>query len=89
MPLLLTIDHSPMPPRSQVLCWGVRDMKRYQLLKVTSPLVELECGGTVLRSKHIKDASKNPNFPEPIITIDVVSTHTVYDVIHAMMSSVL
>jgi len=56
-------------------------MKRYQLLKVTSPLVELECGGTVLRSKYIKDASKNPNFPEPIITIDVVSMHTVYDVI--------
>ena len=44
------------------------------------PLVELECGGTVLRSKYIKVASKNPNFLEPIITIDVVSMHTVYDV---------
>ena len=49
-------------------------MKRYQLLKVDSPLVELECGGTVLQSKHIKDASRNPNFPEPIVTIDVVGT---------------
>ena len=49
-------------------------MKRYQLLKVDSPLVELECGGTVLQSKYIKDASKNPNFPEPIVTIDVVRT---------------
>ena len=57
-----------------MLCWGVRDMKRYQLLKVDSPLVELECGGTVLQSKYIKDASKNPNFPEPIVTIDVVRT---------------
>ena len=65
----------PLPPfSSQVLCWGVRDMKRYQLLKVDSPLVELECGGTVLQSKYIKDASRNPNFPEPIVTIDVVRT---------------
>lgn len=56
----------------QVLCWGVRDMKRFQLLKVDSPLVELECGGTVVRTRHIKDASKNPNFPEPIVTFDVV-----------------
>ena len=56
----------------QVLCWGVRDMKRFQLLKVDSPLVELECGGTVVRTRHIKNASKNPNFPEPIVTFDVV-----------------
>ena len=56
----------------QILCWGVRDMKRFQLLKVDSPLVELECGGTVVRTRHIKDASKNPNFPEPIVTFDVV-----------------
>ena len=56
-------------------------MKRYQLLKVDSPLVELECGGTVLQSKYIKDASKNPNFPEPIVTIDVVRTYLLfYDV---------
>ena len=57
----------------QVLCWGVRDMKRYQLLSVTSPLVEVECGGTVVRTQPIKDASKDPNFPDPIISFDVVS----------------
>jgi len=56
----------------QVLCWGVRDMKRYQLLKVDSPLVEIECGGTVVRTQPIKDASKDPNFPDPIISFDVV-----------------
>ena len=59
---------------SQVLCWGVRDMKRYQLLKVSSPLVELECGGTIIQSKPIEDASKDSNFPHHIITMDVVSS---------------
>lgn len=47
-------------------------MKRYQLLKVNSPLVELECGGTVVRSEPIKDAEDNPNFPKPVISFDVV-----------------
>ncbi len=60
-------------PLSQILCWGVRDMKRYQLLKVTSPMVELECGGTVVRSEPIKDTEENPNFPKPVISFDVVS----------------
>ena len=48
-------------------------MKRYQLLSVTSPLVEIECGGTVVRTQPIKDASKDPNFPDPIISFDVVT----------------
>ena len=48
-------------------------MKRYQLLQVTSPLVEMECGGTVVRSEHIKNTKDNPNFPQPVITFDVVS----------------
>lgn len=47
-------------------------MKKYQLLSVTSPLVEIECGGTVVRTQPIKDASKDPNFPDPIISFDVV-----------------
>lgn len=48
-------------------------MKRYQLLQVNSPLVEMECGGTVVRSEHIKNAKENPNFPKPVISFDVVS----------------
>ena len=56
----------------QILCWGVRDMKRFQLMHVTSPLVEMECGGTVVRSDHIKNAKENPNFPKPVISFDVV-----------------
>ena len=49
-------------------------MKRFQLLPVISPLVEVECGGTVIRSEYIKDAKKNPNFPKPVVSFEVVST---------------
>ena len=68
---LLSTSLIPLPP-PQVLCWGVRNMKRYNLLQVTSPLVELECGGHTLRTKHIPNANKNPNFPDPVVSMDVV-----------------
>eukprot|EP00731_Ephydatia_muelleri_P020356 Em0013g83a len=58
--------------RIEVLCWGVRDMKRFQLLPVESPYVELECGGTVVQTKHIQKVSRNPNFPDPVVTFDVL-----------------
>ena len=57
---------------TQVLCWGVRDMKKYQLLPVNSPLVELECGGHVQCTNPIKNAKENPNFPNPVVVMDVV-----------------
>ena len=47
-------------------------MKRFQLLPVESPYVELECGGTVAQTKHIQKVSRNPNFPDPVVTFDVV-----------------
>ena len=57
----------------QILCWGVRDMKRFQLLPVMSPLVEFECGGVAVKSKPIKNTKSNPNFPDPVLSFDVVS----------------
>ena len=48
-------------------------MKKYQLLPVNSPLVELECGGYVKRTDAIKSAKENPNFPNPVVIMDVVS----------------
>ena len=59
--------------RVEVLCWGVRDMKRFQLLHVTSPIMEMECGGVKIQSEYIKDAKENPNFPDPVLTFDVVN----------------
>jgi len=56
----------------QVLCWGVRNMKKFQLASVTSPSIEFECGGHVVQSKVIKNTKKNPNFEENIIFFDVV-----------------
>ena len=49
-------------------------MKKFKLLPVDSPLVEVECGGVTERSQHIKDTKKNPNFPQPVFRFDVVST---------------
>jgi hypothetical protein len=57
--------------RIEVLCWGVRDMKKYQLLPIKCPLVEVECGGFTQRTPPISDATKNPNFPQPVISMDV------------------
>ena len=48
-------------------------MRRFQLLQVTSPLVEFECGGVAVKSKNIKNTKDNPNFPDPVLSFDVVS----------------
>ena len=48
-----------------MLCWGVRDMKKFQLQSVTSPLVEIQCEKMVHRTEPIVDTSENPNFPNP------------------------
>ena len=58
---------------SQVLCWGVRNMKRFQLTNVTSPSIEFECGGEVINSTVIKNTQKNPNFDQPLFFFDTVS----------------
>lgn len=56
----------------QVMCWGVRNMKRYQLATVTSPNVEFEIGGYMTQTKLIPDTNKNPNFDEPLLFLDIV-----------------
>lgn len=47
-------------------------MKKYELLTVNSPLVELECGGHMTCTDAIKNAKDNPNFPNPVVVMDVV-----------------
>ena len=56
----------------QVLCWGVRNMKKFQLANVTSPSIVFECGGHLRTSAKIKDTKKNPNFTDSVLFFDVV-----------------
>lgn len=56
----------------EVLCWGVRNMKKFQLSAVTSPSIEFECGGHLVSSKVIKNTKKNPNFDESVLFFDVM-----------------
>ena len=47
-------------------------MKRFRLLPVNSPSIELNIGGYIQKIAKIKSAKKNPNFDNPIIFFDVV-----------------
>lgn len=62
----------------QVLCWGVRNMKKFQLTSVTSPSIEFECAGEVRQSDVIKDTKKNPNFDKPVLARMIVVTMPVF-----------
>ncbi|KAI5932249.1 Fer-1-like protein 6 [Manis javanica] len=48
--------------RVEVLFWGVREMKKVQLLSVDRPQVIIECGGRGVKSCVIQSYKNNPNF---------------------------
>ncbi|KAI6649404.1 Myoferlin [Oopsacas minuta] len=56
--------------RIEVLLWGLRDMKRFELTSVNHPFVRISCGDFYIDSEHIKNAKINPNFPNPSIHLD-------------------
>ena len=39
-------------------------MKKFHLLPVDSPIVEIECGDQMTKTDPIKSIKKNPNFPD-------------------------
>ena len=49
-------------------------MKRLQLMTVDKPRCDIQCGGQVLSSSIIYNAGRNPNFPDNVRFLEVVST---------------
>uniref|UniRef100_A0AAZ3SW68 C2 domain-containing protein n=1 Tax=Oncorhynchus tshawytscha TaxID=74940 RepID=A0AAZ3SW68_ONCTS len=45
-----------------VLFWGLRDLKRVNLVAVDRPRVDIECAGKGVQSSLIQNYKKNPNF---------------------------
>ncbi|KAM6170713.1 fer-1-like protein 6 [Erethizon dorsatum] len=57
--------------RVEVLFWGVREMKKVQLLSVDRPQVLIECGGRGVKSCVIQSYKNNPNFSVQADTFEV------------------
>ncbi|XP_008942469.1 PREDICTED: myoferlin-like, partial [Merops nubicus] len=56
----------------EILAWGLRNMKNYQLAPVTSPSLIVECGSEMVESVVIKNLKKTPNFPSSVLFLRVL-----------------
>ncbi|KAJ8361497.1 hypothetical protein SKAU_G00180220 [Synaphobranchus kaupii] len=56
----------------EILAWGLRNMKPYQLATVSSPSLIVECGGEIVRSAVIRNIKKSPNFPGSVLFLQVL-----------------
>ncbi|KAM6955134.1 fer-1-like protein 6 [Lycodopsis pacificus] len=57
--------------RLEVLFWGMRELKKVQLLSVDRPQVFIECAGITLRSSVIQKCKSNPNFTTLVDAIEL------------------
>ncbi|XP_060106581.1 fer-1-like protein 5 [Heteronotia binoei] len=55
----------------EILAWGLRSMKTFNLLAVSSPSLTIECGGESIETPIIRNISDNPNFPISIYLMQV------------------
>ncbi|XP_013770780.1 fer-1-like protein 6 [Pundamilia nyererei] len=58
--------------RLEVLFWGLRELKKVQLLSVDRPQVIIECAGKTLRSSVIQKYKSNPNFTTLVDAIELL-----------------
>ncbi|XP_018585008.2 fer-1-like protein 6 [Scleropages formosus] len=57
--------------RMEVLFWGLRELKKVQLLPVDRPQVFIECAGKGVRSSVIQSYKNNPNFTVLVDSFDL------------------
>uniref|UniRef100_A0A8C5C2A9 C2 domain-containing protein n=1 Tax=Gadus morhua TaxID=8049 RepID=A0A8C5C2A9_GADMO len=55
----------------EILAWGVRNLKSFQMASVSCPSLQVECGGVVVQSCVIRSMKKKPNFDVNTLLIDV------------------
>ncbi|KAJ8418235.1 hypothetical protein AAFF_G00139440 [Aldrovandia affinis] len=56
----------------EILAWGLRNMKPYQLATVSSPSLVVECGGEIVQTAVIRNIKKSPNFPGSVFFLKVL-----------------
>lgn len=73
--------------RMEVIFWGLRELKRIQLMAVESPQVFIEVGGVVVESTKIEDINLNSNFQNPL-KFKVIVSKFLYYIVLAIFSSI-
>lgn len=64
--------------RIEVIFWGVRDMRRLNLVPVHRPKIVVECAGVHVESEVMENAKRFANFQETRVSVDLVIFYMLY-----------